>query len=74
MANLSKYKDCDIIARWIKSIINHLYWCAASAPDGDGEQMVVRWQSLVNHLCNEHDDCHHYDPGARQKKWFTPGN
>jgi len=73
LAKLSKYKDCEIVGEWTKSIINHLYWCAASAPDGDGKQMVVRWRSLGNHLCNEHHDCYHLPLGERQKKWFTPG-
>ena len=41
LAKLSQYKDCDIVGDWIKSITNHMYWCAASAPDGDGQQMVV---------------------------------
>ena len=50
MTKLSKYKDCGIVGEWVKSIINHLHWCAASAPDGDGDQMVVRWQSLANHI------------------------
>ena len=74
LGKLSKYKDCELIADWVKSIINHLYWCAASAPDGDGEQMVTRWKSLPNHLCNEHDECYHLPLGERQRKWFTPGN
>ena len=62
-----------MIAEWVKSIINHLYWCAASAPDGDGEQMVVRWKSLANHICDQHDDCYHSSLGERRKKWFIPG-
>ena len=43
LLKLSKYKDCELIAEWIKSIINHLYWCAASA-NGDNEQIIVRWK------------------------------
>lgn len=74
MAKLSKYKDCDIVGAWIKSITNHMYWCAASAPDGDGIQMVTRWKSLMNHLCDQHDECYHLPLGDRRRKWFTPGN
>ena len=55
------YKDCELIAEWVKSIINHLYWHAALAPDGDGKQMVIRWKSLLNHLCNEHDEHNEHD-------------
>lgn len=74
MTKLSQYKDCDIVGDWIKSITNHLYWCAASAPDGDGQQMVDRWKSIMNHLCDQHDECYHLPLGDRRKKWFTPGN
>ena len=74
LAKLSQYKDCDIVGDWIKSITNHMYWCAASAPDGDGQQMVDRWKSLMSHLCDEHDDCYHLPLGDRRKKWFIPGN
>ena len=52
MGKLSKYKDCDIVGAWIKSITNHMYWCAASAPDGDGKEMVTRWKSLMISMMN----------------------
>ena len=42
LAKLSQYKDCEIVGAWIKSITNHMYWCAASAPDGDGQLMIDR--------------------------------
>ena len=74
MAKLSQYKDCDIVGAWTKSITNHMYWCAASVPDGDGHKMVNRWKSLMNHLCDQHDDCDHLPLGDRRKRWFTPGN
>ena len=72
LLKLSKYKDCELIAEWMKSIINHLYWCAASA-NGDHEQIIIRWKSLISHLANDHSDCYHSDLGDRQKKWFIPG-
>ena len=40
LCRLSNTSECAIIAEWIKSITNHLYWCAASAPDGNGDDMV----------------------------------
>ena len=70
---LSKYKDCELVGDWVKSITNHLYWCAASAPEGDGDEMTVRWKSLMEHLCDQHDQCYHLPPGDRRKKWFIPG-
>ena len=73
-ARLAKTKECSLIGEWIKSITNHLYWCTATAPDGD--DIVKRWKSLVDHLCNKHDDCYHTSLDIleeRRKKWFKPG-
>ena len=41
LQKLTKYKECDMVNDWIKSITNHLYWCAASSPEGDGNEMGV---------------------------------
>jgi len=77
LTHLAKTKKCDLIGDWIKSIPNHLYWCAASAPDGDSDEIVKRWNSLMNHPCNTHDSCYH-DPlnslEERRKMWFLPGS
>ena len=70
---LCKYKDCEVVGEWIKSITNHMYWCAASLPQGDGDQMVVQWKSLMELLCDQHDSCYHPPLGERRKKWFIPG-
>jgi len=75
---LSNEKDCDIIQPWIKSIINHLYWTAASSPDQDWELMLAKWKSLCNHI-NVHSpfyaSCEHgeLEGRERQKKWLKPG-
>ena len=60
---------------WIKSITNHLYWCAASSPEGNGNEMLIRWKSLMEHICNKHDECYHLPLGVeeRLKRWFQPG-
>lgn len=71
MSKAAKYKDCELINDWVKSITNHMYWCAASSQDG--EEMVTRWKSLIDHLCDQHEGCYHDDLGDRRKKWFTPG-
>jgi len=74
LARVAKTKDCELIGEWIKSITNHLCWCAANAPDGD--DLVKQCISLMNHLCNINEDCYH-DPSPsleeRRKKWFCPG-
>lgn len=75
LSRLAKTKECALIAEWIKSITNHLYWCASSAPDGEGNEIVKRWMSLADHICDVHDDCYHEPLNTLQerKKWFTPG-
>ena len=72
---MAKYKDCDMVNDWIKSITNHLYWCVASSPEGDGNEMAVRWKSLMEHICDRHNECYHLPLGVeeRRKKWFQPG-
>ena len=69
---MAKTKDCELIGEWIKSITNHLFWCSANAPDDNN--LVKRWMSLMNHLCNIHEDCYH-DPlpslEERRKKWHS---
>ena len=71
---LSNTSECTIIAEWIKSITNHLYWCAASAPDGNGDDMVKRWKSLIDHICDIHKDCYHLELGDQRVKYISAGN
>ena len=74
-SRLAKTKECSIIGEWIKSITNHLYWSTATASDGD--DIVRRWKSLMDHICNKHGDCY-YDPldthEERRKKWIISGS
>ena len=76
---LAKQKDCEIVGQWIKSIINHLYWCVSSTPSGDGDIIKAKWLSLNNHLHNIHrghgihfPNCLHTQltGHAQKKKWF----
>jgi len=53
LCRISNTTDCAIIAEWSKSITNYLYWCAASAPNGNGHDIVKHWKSLINHICQE---------------------
>jgi len=71
---LSNTSDCAIVGEWIKSITNHLYWCAASAPDGNGDDMVKHWKSLIDHICNIHEDCYNLELSDRPVKYIFPGN
>ena len=85
LAHLAAASECGIVGEWTKSIINHLYWCAASATNDDdasdddddnGNNIAKHWKSLMDHLCNIHDDCYHTElstPDARRKKWLIPG-
>lgn len=34
---LAKQKQCELVAKWQKNIVNHLYWSVASTADGDGD-------------------------------------
>ena len=74
---LAKQKDCNLVGKWLRSIINHLYWSVASTPNGDAETMKVKWLSLDNHVHNVHSGHHElfpnclHGPQVRKKKWFT---
>ena len=74
-SRLAKTKECSVIGDWIQSITNHLYWSTATASNGD--DIVKRWKSLMDHICNKHDDCYH-DPldmqEERRKKWIISGS
>ena len=52
---LSTKLFCQDIAPWKKSIINHLYYTAASTPDGDADLMRAKWISLLNHIMDIHE-------------------
>ena len=54
MDKLTKKKDCEDVGQWHQSISNHMYWCAASTPDGNGEMMQEKWKILPLHIQNEH--------------------
>ncbi|KAI0212078.1 hypothetical protein LSAT2_003041 [Lamellibrachia satsuma] len=81
---LALQRDCGIIKEWKKFTINHLYWCAASTPDGVGAAMLAKWTSLSNHLLNRHTghvdvlfpECLHdsIPTPERKTKWLTPGS
>ena len=82
LAHLATASECGIVGEWTKSIINHLYWCTASVPNGDneaddgdddgsndnGDEIVKRWRSLMDHLCNIHDNCYHSELSSLEQR------
>ncbi|XP_059904876.1 uncharacterized protein LOC132455147 isoform X3 [Gadus macrocephalus] len=75
-------KECDQLQLWRPAIVNHLYWTAASTPDGNPAVMEAKWRSLVNHIQDIHDhdtpafsSCAHgpLDEDQRNKEWLDPG-
>lgn len=83
LSTLSKEKDCNEIQPWKKSIVNHLYWVAATSHGLESEVVLARWTSLSNHIINVHTDhsavftsCEHgpLERRERHKLWLKPGS
>ena len=62
-------------------MVNHLYWCASSTPDGNPDMMLAKWLSLDNHVVNIHTghgalfpQCEHAAmcENGRENKWLEP--
>ena len=75
---LGKQKNCEVVAEWQRSIINHLYWSVSSTND-DPELVKAKWLSLDNHIHNVHrkhgkkfSKCAHgrFRKRDRNKKWL----
>ena len=77
---LSKRRGMQQVSLWIRSIVYHLYWVAATS-DGNGPLALAKWKSLTRHLANLHDahddplftECLHPPLEAGAKPWFDPG-
>ena len=52
--NLPKEKDCAIVRKWTKSMINHIYWSAVSTTNGSENMILAKWLSLVNYINSNH--------------------
>ncbi|XP_062579418.1 uncharacterized protein LOC134241368 [Saccostrea cucullata] len=50
----SAQRGAGQIRPWIKSIVNHTYWVAASSGN-NGQMKVDKWKSISNHLINVHE-------------------
>ncbi|XP_052767015.1 uncharacterized protein LOC128207876 [Mya arenaria] len=79
LSKKSKQKGCERLSTWIKSVVNHLWWCCATC-DGNGDVLVEKWLSIVHHVCNRHvfpghhvtECCHgRLEPTVERKtKWL----
>ncbi|KAK3748319.1 hypothetical protein QZH41_018302 [Actinostola sp. cb2023] len=81
---LAKQKECEVVGLWRKSIVNHLYWVAASAGLGEGREDMLQqmWTSVSNHIQDVHEghsdifqECAHgpLNDDDRDKEWLEPG-
>ncbi|ROI15893.1 hypothetical protein DPX16_3794 [Anabarilius grahami] len=79
----AKERDCEDLKLWRPAVINHLYWTAASTPNGDADVMEAKWKSMVNHVQDIHEHgtstfpcCAHppLEGEARNREWLEPGS
>ena len=79
---LAKQTASEIIGGWAQSLVLHLYWSASSTPEGQGDLLLAKWLSVLNHIQNIHDGhddlfpaCEHgpLEGEDRQKDWIEPG-
>ena len=49
----AKQKDCDKLNGWIKSIINHFWWCCATC-DKSVLILKAKWKSILYHIQDKH--------------------
>ena len=49
-----KQKDCTILNGWIKSIVNHLWWCCETC-EGDEVELKEKWLHLLCHMVSKHN-------------------
>ena len=84
LALYGKKKDCAEINAWIKSIINHFWWCCASC-HGNTNELKEKWVSILCHVRNKHrweegqvyKRCEHGKLPSevqRLKKWIKEGS
>ena len=75
----AKKKRCANLSLWIKSVVNHFWWCSASSI-GNEILMKEKWLSLLNHVQNIHSwagnaqfhQCEHGE--IEKRKWLNAGS
>lgn len=53
LTKIVKKKSCIDLQPWIKSIINHFWWCCASC-EGDLNDLKESWLSILYHITDRH--------------------
>ncbi|XP_078495349.1 uncharacterized protein LOC144750179 [Ciona intestinalis] len=82
VSKLALRKNHEELQPWIKSIVNHLYYCALSCHGKPDELIKNKWVSLIYHIQNIHTwqsmgdftKCEHEDippEVQKRKKWIT---
>lgn len=80
----AKTKQCEELSKWIQSVSNHLWWCAATC-NGNAVILKEKWVSILHHVRNKHswNNTTHFKKcahprlrrrDARQKCWLKPGS
>ena len=49
----AKLKKCEELMHWVRSITNHLWWCAESC-GGNAQLLHEKWLSVLNNIINKH--------------------
>jgi len=76
ISQAAKRRDCSELGPWIKSIVNHLWWCCASC-EGDEQLLLEKWKSIIFHIQGIHSwdgfekfhQCQH-PPLELERKWL----
>ena len=79
----AKKKDCGIINKWIRAIINHFSWVCKNC-NRDYNQLKEMWMSIMFHISNKHEwvgydyykKCEHpklTKKEMKRKKWIKEG-
>ena len=79
----AKLKSSEELMPWVKSVTNHLWWCAANC-GGDPHRLVEMWCSVVHHIVGQHTfpgtvftSCAHApysEEEEKKKKWLQSGS
>ena len=80
LTGISRKKDCEIVAEWIQSCLNHLHWSVTSTHEGNYDVIAAKFSVFLGHIINKHNNlpnplfnkCAHKDLG--EKKWLEEGD